>query len=358
LAEETTLTAGDGSAAPAPLAPTPAPAPAAVPGPAAPKPPGPVRRTFDWFWRGRALKQLRAERRQESPTTRELTDRARLLFTLGERARLPAEPLPTSGDAAAIELYRQALYYAVRALSHGRGASTLTPWDALEPKLLASAFGSVDRGAEVSAQVEGGSFLDAWALSREERALRAAELAGGARFLLGELAWPTRARDALWLQRILRIGAVFALIAAVIFGVRFFSDRSERSHDLAVGKPWRISSSAGLGCSSPQQQCGDNTDFFFHTTEERNPWIELDLGRPTGIGAVRVVNRRDCCFERAIPLVVEVSNDQEHFREVARRTNGFSSWRADFPRTTARYVRVRVVGRTVMHLAELRVLDQ
>ena len=135
------------------------------------------------------------------------------------------------------------------------------------------------------------------------------------------------------------------------------SDQAERARDLAAGKPWRTSSSApGLGCTSPLQRCGENNDFFFHTAEQLDPWLEIDLGKPTRFTAVRVDNRRDCCFDRAVPLIIEVSNEQQGFREIARRSSSFSSWLATFPPTRARYVRVRVPARTVMHLAQIRVL--
>lgn len=336
------------------------PVPSGVAAPPSPqgRPPGAVRRALEWFWRGRALKRLRADAKQASPAARELADRARLLFALGERARLPAEPLPSSADATAAELYRQSAFFAARALADRRGASPATPWEGLASKPLADACGGAERAAELVRLVETGSFTDTWGVAKEERALRATDLAGLCRFLLGELAWETRARDALWLQRFLRLGGVLALILGVLLGFRAMRDSTERRYDVAVGKAWRTSSSAGMGCTSPQQQCGNGSDFFFHTNEERNPWVEIDLGRPMEVSAVRLVNRRDCCFERAIPIVVELATNPEHFKEVGRRTAPFSSWRADFPKTSARYVRARVLSKSVMHLAEVRVLTQ
>lgn len=304
------------------------------------------------------MKRLRAEGKQASPSSRELAERARLLFALGERTRHPAEPLPGNADAAAAELYRESAFYAARALGETRSVPSGQAWDALHGKPLSDACGGPDRAAELIRLIETGAFTDTWELPKEARALRAADLASLCRFLLGELAWQTRARDALWLQRVLRVGGVFALTLGVLLGVRAVGDRNERKDDVAVGKAWRVSSSAGMGCTSPEQNCANGTDFFFHTNEERNPWVEIDLGQPMEISAVRLVNRRDCCFERANPVLIEVGPDPEHLKEVARRTTPFRSWRADFPKTTARYVRARVPSKTVFHLAELRVLTR
>jgi hypothetical protein len=89
---------------------------------------------------------------------------------------------------------------------------------------------------------------------------------------------------------------------------------------------------------------------LFHTDPQDNPWIEFDLGKPTGVHRIDVENRDDCCQDRAIPLVVELSNDRTSWKEVARRDKDFSTWVARFPATRARYVRLRVPRSTTFHL--------
>lgn len=358
MAEEDSLTAPDTSSGNVPVGAAVPPTPTGTNEPAQRSPRLPLR-VFDWFWRGKDLKRLRRTA-LDSPAVEELGLRARLLFELGERASNPAEPLPRRADAVAAELYRQSAYFGVRALASAGETShegALAPWSTLPPTALRAIAGS-EAGTEAATRlVEDGDFLEPWQLPKEQQALRAQELARIARAVLGELAWRKRARDALWIQRLLRLSLLLLLVALVAFGVRWLNDRSERGRDLAVGRAWRTSSTApGLGCASPQQQCGENSDFFFHTNEERNPWIEIDLGKPMRFSAVRVENRKDCCFDRAAPLVVEVSNQQDGFRPVARRETTFGSWLATFPPTEARYVRLRVDSRGVMHLSQIRVL--
>jgi hypothetical protein len=325
-------------------------------GAVAPSSLGPVRRALDWFWRGRELRQLQQERKAESPRKRQLVARAELLFQLAERTWRPTERLPHPADAVAAELYRQSAYFAVRAVTDSTAVDVTSPWEQLGQPLIQRLGDSGDSGATLSRLVEDGDFTEPWELPKEQQALRATELAGVARTLLDELSWQTRARDALWIQRLLRIGMLVALLLSIIGGVRYLMDRSEQARNLAAAKPWRASSSTGAGCSSPLQQCADSADFFFHTQEERQPWLEIDLGKPTRFTAVRVDNRRDCCFDRAKPLVIEAGNDQEHFKELARRTTSFGSWFAQVPPTEARYVRVRSPSKTILHLAEVRVL--
>ncbi|MBK8693409.1 MAG: discoidin domain-containing protein [Deltaproteobacteria bacterium] len=92
-------------------------------------------------------------------------------------------------------------------------------------------------------------------------------------------------------------------------------------------------------------------NIFFQTQSEPAPWIEFDLGSPRDITLVRVVNRLDCCRDWANPLVVEASDDRARWRQLARREEPFDTWRAVFPETRARYVRLRVPRPTQLNLS-------
>ena len=94
---------------------------------------------------------------------------------------------------------------------------------------------------------------------------------------------------------------------------------------------------------------------LFHTKEEDHPWVEIDLGKPRTIHRIVVENRRDCCTERAIPLVIEVRDGAGDFHEVGRRDEAFDTWTADFPAEEATRVRLVVEKTTAMHLAGVRI---
>jgi hypothetical protein len=83
--------------------------------------------------------------------------------------------------------------------------------------------------------------------------------------------------------------------------------------------------------------------------------VTIDLGRAQRISRVVVYNRVDCCKERAVPMKIEVSKDGVQFRQVAERKEQFEKWKADFPSTDARYVRLIHLSAFAFHLSEVEV---
>jgi hypothetical protein len=122
------------------------------------------------------------------------------------------------------------------------------------------------------------------------------------------------------------------------------------SADLAEGKPWRASSAFHDFTASGTMSETRGQGIFFHTEEEENPWFEIDLGLPRLVRAVTIVNRSDCCRERAVPLVVSIGTDRSNMKEVGRRTSEFSVWSAPFVPQQARYVRIHVPRKSLLHL--------
>src|SRR5690606_19349381 len=133
---------------------------------------------------------------------------------------------------------------------------------------------------------------------------------------------------------------------------------SEAEADLARDAMWRASSVYGPepGCKPPAQECASSPNFFIATNEEENPWLVFDLESPKSVSAVRVDNRIDCCQDRANPLVIEVSDDEKTWKEVARRTSDFNTWKATFPTVKTRYVRLRILKKTNLNLSRVRIL--
>ena len=125
--------------------------------------------------------------------------------------------------------------------------------------------------------------------------------------------------------------------------------------DLAAGKPW-TASSAWVSCIPEKRNCGGlRSGVFFHTNMEHEPWLRIDLGAEHELQRVELNNRLDCCQERAVPLIVELSKDGTSFRTVARRDEVFEVWRAKFPPERARYVRIRVQRYSALHLERVDV---
>lgn len=127
------------------------------------------------------------------------------------------------------------------------------------------------------------------------------------------------------------------------------------SAGLAEEKPWRASSAFHDFPASGTMSGVRGQGIFFHTDEEDNPWFEIDLGSPLLVQTVTIVNRRDCCRERAVPLVVSIGTDRSNMNEVGRRTSEFSVWSAQFAPRQARYVRIQVPRKSLLHLELVRV---
>jgi hypothetical protein len=155
-------------------------------------------------------------------------------------------------------------------------------------------------------------------------------------------------------RRLGLLSAIVVLAAALALAVVLIIKPSS-GPDLAEGKPWQASSSypgytvSGLKPKNPTEGA------FFCTKEDVEPWWRVDLQGTKSIASATVVNRGDCCVERAPPLVIEVSTDGQKWREVSRTTEAFRTWSPTFKATNARYVRLRSLRKTYLHLKDVRI---
>jgi hypothetical protein len=157
------------------------------------------------------------------------------------------------------------------------------------------------------------------------------------------------------LERALRAGLVLLVGIALVLLLAWAALSLTRGPDLAAGKPWR-SSSTGAVCTPASETCGGTkTRIFFHTTEEENPWLEIDLLKATPVSRIEVDNRADSGADRAVPLRVELSLDGQRFWTVAQLDEPFTTWNATFTKQPARYVRLTVMRRSILHLERVSV---
>ena len=126
--------------------------------------------------------------------------------------------------------------------------------------------------------------------------------------------------------------------------------------NLALHRPVVVSSrSEEHGVDPNRVVDGRRTNLGFHTQDDGTKTATVDLGEIRRIQRVDVFNRSDCCGERAVPLVLAVSTDGASFRTVLVRTDEFSLWKAQFPATEARFVRLTQTGNVPFHLSEIEV---
>jgi hypothetical protein len=158
-------------------------------------------------------------------------------------------------------------------------------------------------------------------------------------------------------RRILRWSPLVLVLSVLALGVPYGREWSRATRDLARGRAWTASSVyPAAACASPDQECKGRLGYFFHTREEDKPSLTIDLGEVQTISGLAIRNRTDCCGERAVPLLVEVSVKRGRWTEVARRKESFLHWAPAFEPVQARWVRLRVPRRTALHLASVRVL--
>jgi hypothetical protein len=324
---------------------------------------------WEWLWRGEAISA--AEAQEPSTSLQFFEHRARVAAEVGQRTLNPTEPWP-SGDAThvAAALFAESIAWSLRAAAAKPSKIEAgEPWPAEAPttselaelldgnrtSLAAAARDDSAQLARVQVALLERVF-ERPSLSARERERIARELGAVAVRLMLTQSRPLSTLDFLRLQRWRRVGTVLLLLLALVGAGAQLKALREARANLAAGKPWKTSSAHEQGCISPAQRCDQVTGYFFHTREESSPWIEVDLSSEQLISRVQVHNRADCCTERAVPLVVEVSTDHTHWQEVQRRTQPFTKWKASFPATSARWIRFRVPRRSYLHLSEVRVL--
>jgi len=304
-------------------------------------------RATEWALRRKALREARAAVVPRGDRRDRALCQTRLLLEMGRRVAEPVERLPPgSRPAVRLGLYRQAAYWALAAALPGArdGELPLTfeaAWTAADPDRLRRAVPD-----EATRDLIRHPLADR---SRPDPLTTTDADAETARVfveeLLGELEAPRRRVARVLVHRWLRIGFLAVALAGLAWGVH----RISLGPNLLAGKPFRTSTSWN-GCAG---DAGCRA-LLFHTDPEFNPWVEFDLGAPKTFHRLEVTNRRDCCTERAVPLVAEVGNDRVAWKEIARHDDEFfATWTATFRPTTARYLRLRVARHSTFHLEDV-----
>lgn len=138
--------------------------------------------------------------------------------------------------------------------------------------------------------------------------------------------------------------------------------------NIALNRPALQSSTSEWSNNSDPtaDAAGGNNGFVtglygFHTAEEIEPWWRVDLGKPTSFSEAVIYNRLDAASAaaRAAHLRISVSVDALSWSEVYARNESEPFGGADghplriaLPGSPARYVRVSLPGRAILHLDE------
>ena len=88
------------------------------------------------------------------------------------------------------------------------------------------------------------------------------------------------------------------------------------------------------------------------TTKTRNRETAKERQK---IKKIVVSNRPDGYEERAVPLKVEVSKDNQNYTQVAERKETFDKWTARGLNAEGRYIRMKNTPPNFFHLAEVEI---
>jgi hypothetical protein len=261
---------------------------------------------------------------------------AKLFVEIARRVDRPFD-VPPRGDPALVSavLWQRAATWAIAATEDAGGG----PVSAETRGLLERAAG----GREPLSTVESQLLADLGPHSAmAPTAVAATTLASFTERLVDELERPARE---LRKRRTRRATSLMLAVVVAVLAVLLIT-WSTRPPNL-VPSAVRTQSSQWSACGSGE--CGNA---LFSTNLERNPWVQYDFGSKKSLHFISVTNRTDCCYERAIPLVVETSNDGRRWKEQVRTNEQFMVWSAKL-RGQARYVRLRVAKTSYLHLSTI-----
>jgi hypothetical protein len=126
--------------------------------------------------------------------------------------------------------------------------------------------------------------------------------------------------------------------------------------NIALHRPVTVSSQfPGQGLDHTLLVDGDHDNLGFHTNIDPQSWVVIDLGEVKKFDKIVVYNRADGFEERAIPLKIEVSNDNVNWKQIAERKETFDKWTAKHLKAEARYVRLKNTPPNYFHLAEVEI---
>ncbi len=311
-----------------------------------------------WFWQGSRLRQLKDRLRATAPEVFELRNRARNAYHAATSILVdPQFASSESNQEPAVLLLRDSIMWSLRARiadAGGFGGDNLSAESLGSEPLLRE---MVPQDEERTWVVE--LIADASAEAKEQavapapgQVIRLKELAE-ALVERGDAA--ARGVEAVWSERLLRI-VVPTFVCLIALGVTSaLLEQARLNRETMI--PWRASSLvARYSCESPRQGCFHD-HFFFHTREQRKPWVEFDLENVPSVSRLVIKNRTDCegCSARAVPLVIEVSDDRKNWKKVARQDADFQVWTAKFPTIHPRWLRLRGSGKTTLHLKQVRI---
>ena len=167
-------------------------------------------------------------------------------------------------------------------------------WDETDPAVLARVAGSSERAARLRAELVERSHLDFAELAAGKQEELAGMARDAAQALLDTFEPERRKLERAWFRRALFVACGLLLLVGVVLIGRAVAAALEARRDLAAGARFTTSSAYSEGgCPSPHQDCAESPNYFFHTTQENDPWVMIDLGKVMKLVMPKVAGRSD-----------------------------------------------------------------
>jgi hypothetical protein len=304
------------------------------------------RRGFsEWMWRSGALSD--AKRLEDTSIDRALVQLAREHVELADRLTARIDVLRSgSGFGTALLLYREALVLVGEAL-RDRVTDSGDDGGRVHQSLGA---GAPAHAAHATDALHSATSAATARLTERDRLTAAHSARALLRLVMDTADAQQRPRARAMAQRIARTGAFVAFVLGIAVCAAVLIPSLMRPPNLLEHSARRTSSSYSGFSPDAGTLDGKRTRLFLHTDQEYDPFVEFDMGKVQTLRHFEVRNRRDCCDDRALPLVIETSVDGKRFDEVARRVAPFKTFETDVRATQARFVRVHVPKKTWLHL--------
>ncbi len=293
-------------------------------------------------------------------TTAEL---AQLAASAQSRFRA-ARALRDAGEhGAAATLYREVARHLIAAFLsfHKRGSDA--PLEAFQNGVEAGDFAGfspqdLEPGAQLRRALDLAAaadtlFIDALSTADARAALDAVDAA------LSRIGSAIEARTVQQIRRT-RYGRILGLFFLVVMALGVIGYALLAPNNIARGQPV-IADSYWPGSARADALVNGKNESPWASATARNgkAWFRIDLGSAQRIRGALVVNRKDDYANVNQGIVIEVSDDDRDFKEVARSDKSKGpgeSWRFRSIDTTARYVRVRrLAGEGGFALSEIEI---
>jgi hypothetical protein len=272
-----------------------------------------------------------------------------------------ARDLPESEGAVALALYREAAVFLIAALgqsSHGEkvelSSTAAEAWRNFDeyPRPVSHAK-TPDKLASAREVLANDDPLAPDALGPTE--VRDAVAAAAETVAWLSSALEPRTQSEIRGSRRVRVVGVAALVVFLLYelAVSLFSPKN-----LALNKPAAASSQRPGSDPSGVDNGEVEHGFGVHTNLDPNPWVRIDLGASVPIHEVRVYNRGDGYPPDNLPLVLQISDDDNTYTDIEERTEMFTReqpWIAKLDAKRARYVRVYMPKQGYIALSEIEV---